>query len=194
MFHALSRDADTVDTVDTVAAETGPAGTVSHSVHSVTGSERGRSADATQVVQQSAVAGVDDADERAAIVEEGAGVPQSWAEGFAAVCCMPPPAGFAPARWQRIVDAAGTFLDRWADVAIACGWTDLDVFGCDPDRPDARFDCMGIVLLLDRCEVAGIDERGADLVSATGARQRYRRRPLPAGTVSLWELASRGAA
>jgi hypothetical protein len=64
----------------------------------------------------------------------------------------------------------------------------LAVFGCDPDRPDARFDAMGLALLLDRAEVVAVDEAGADLVTTTGARQRYRRRPLPRGTVSLWEL------
>jgi hypothetical protein len=101
------------------------------------------------------------------------------------------PTGFSAARWQRIIDSAGKFLDRWAETAIACGWSDLDAFGADPVRPDARFDAMGLVLLLDRCEVVGIDDGGADLVTATGARQRFRRRPLPPGTVSLWELVKR---
>ena len=55
----------------------------------------------------------------------------------------------------------------------------------------ARFDAMGLVLLLDRCEVAAIDRDGADLATVTGARQRFRRRPLPPGTVSLWKLAER---
>jgi hypothetical protein len=121
-------------------------------------------------------------------IDERAGVPRSWAEGYAALCAMSPPSGFWPERWQRIVDAAGVFLDDWAEIAIACGWTDLDVFGCDPVRPDARFDCMGLVLLLDRCVVVSVDEHGADLVMNTGARQRFRRRPLPPGTISLWEL------
>ncbi len=127
-------------------------------------------------------------DERAAIVELGAGVPRAWAEGYAALCGMPPPAGFLPGRWHRIVDAVGVFVDRWAAKAAACGWSDLDVFGCNPDRPDARFDCMGIVLLLDRCEVVGVDELGADVVTNTGVRQRFYRRPLPPGTISLWQL------
>src|SRR5947199_319748 len=85
--------------------------------------------------------------------------------------------------------AAGSFLDRWASAAITCGWSDLDVFGCDRDRPDARFDCMGLVMLLDRVEVAGIDPIGADLIArAGGAKLRFRRRALPRHTVSLWDL------
>jgi hypothetical protein len=131
-----------------------------------------------------------DLEERPAIIEDGAGVPRHWAEGFAALIAMPPPAGFTPERWQRIVDAAGVFLDRWAAQAARCGWTDLDVFGVNPDRPDVRFDAMGLVLLLDRCQVVGIDQRGADLMMKTGDRLRYRRRPLPADTIPLWELAS----
>jgi hypothetical protein len=130
----------------------------------------------------------DDLDERAALIEYGAGVLRAWAEGYAALCAMPAPAGFSPERWQRIIGAAGTFIDRWAAEAIRCGWSDLAVFGCNPDRPDARFDAMGLVLLLDRCEVEGLDEDGADLVTATGARQRYWRRPVPADTVRLWDL------
>jgi hypothetical protein len=130
----------------------------------------------------------DDLDERAAIIEYGAGVPRRWAEGYAALSTMPVPTGFSQERWQRIADATGTFLNRWATEAIRCGWSDLDVFGANPDKPDARFDAMGLVLLLDRCEVVSIDEHGADLVTSTGARQRYRRRPLPSDTVSLWEV------
>ena len=49
-----------------------------------------------------------------AYVEEGAGVPRRWAEGYAALCSMVAPPGFSRERWQRIVDAAGNFLDRWA--------------------------------------------------------------------------------
>jgi hypothetical protein len=131
----------------------------------------------------------DDLDERAALIEFGANVPRRWAEGYAALCSMAPPRAFSSERWQRIVDAAGSFLDRWASEAITCGWSELDVFGCDRDRPDARFDAMGLLLLLDRARIVSLDSAGADLVVQPGdARQRYRRRPLPPGTVSLWDL------
>src|SRR5260370_10125625 len=73
--------------------------------------------------------GADELDERAAIIEYGAGVPRRWAQGFAALCSMSAPSGFTPERWQRIIDAAGVFLDRWGDEAVRCCWSDLDVFG-----------------------------------------------------------------
>jgi hypothetical protein len=126
--------------------------------------------------------------ERAAIVECEAGIPRRWAEGFAALATMPVPSGFAPERWRRVIDAVGKFLDRWSAEAIRCGWSDLDLFGINPDRPDARFDATGLTLSLDRCEVVSIDDEGADLVTETGARQRYRRRELPFDTVNIWDL------
>jgi hypothetical protein len=113
---------------------------------------------------------------------------RSWADGFAALSRMRSPSGFSLQRWRRIIDAASIFLDRWGNDAVQCGWSDLDVFGCDPDRPDARFDCMGLALLLDRAEVIALDHEGATLKTQAGSELRYRRRPLPAGTALLWDL------
>jgi hypothetical protein len=49
-----------------------------------------------------------------------------------------------------------------------------------PTAPLARPDYMGLVPLLSRfCRVVALDEAGADLVTNTGARQRFYRRPLP---------------
>jgi hypothetical protein len=189
MFAALSRGADTIDTSDTNPVEKVAPPIVSL-VSIVSGAaEREFSSNAAVDAAQPEVADTDDLEERAAIIEEGAGVPRAWAEGYAALSTMPTPTGFSPERWRRIVDATGTFIDRWATEAIRCGWSDLDIFGVDPAAPDRRFDCMGLTLLLDRCEIVNIDPAGADLVSTTGARQRYRRRPLPPDTVSLWDLA-----
>ena len=96
---------------------------------------------------------------------------------------------FLADRWQRVVDATEHFLDRWGAEAIHSGWSIYDVFGCHNTAPAGRFDCMGLVLLLDRCEVVAIDPDGADLVTASGARQRFYRRALPPDTVVLWQLA-----
>ena len=140
------------------------------------------------VAEARAEVDVDDLEERGADVEYDGNIPRSWAEGYAALSTMPTPAGFMPDRWRRIVDAAGFFIDRWAVHAAECGWTALDVFGCHNTRPDARFDCWGLLLLLDRNKVAAIDEKGADLLTANGTHLRFYRRPIPAGTVTLWDL------
>jgi hypothetical protein len=113
-----------------------------------------------------------------------------WAESYATLHTMPVPSDFTLARWRQIVDAVGTFMNRWADEAIRCGWFDVEVFGCHPNLPTARFDCMGLVLILDGCEVVSIDEDGADFVTASGTRQRFHRRPMPRETVPLWRLHS----
>jgi hypothetical protein len=131
---------------------------------------------------------LDDFHDRAAIIECRANVPRRWVEGYEALCTMPAPAGFSSERWHRIVDAIEAFLDRWAAKAIACGWSDLDLFGVDADAPDRRFDCMGLTLMLHRAEITGIDENGADLMMEGKVTQRYRRKPRPVGTVALWQL------
>lgn len=200
-FAALSRAVDTVDTIDTTPSRQCPTSHFVNCVDCVTPLERVAEAapepiQASEAVQpefhlcetSDEATPTDDLEDRAALIEYGAHVTRRWGEGYAALCSMAPPTGFSSERWRRIVDAAGSFLDRWAAEAIACGWSDLDVFGCDPARPDARFDCMGLIMLLDRCEIVGIDKDGADLVSATGIRQRFRRRTTPPGTMSLWEL------
>ena len=128
---------------------------------------------------------------RTAIAVEGAGAPPLWAEGYAALRAMPPPPGFPLDRWRGIIEATGTFLGCWAAEAIRCGWSNLDVFGCHDTAPTARRDAMGLLMLLDGCEVAAIDAEGADLVTISSVRQRFRRRPLPPETVALWELAGR---
>jgi hypothetical protein len=157
----------------------------------------GQSLDSGEVTVQNppglyrALPGAADADEfaeRAALIEFGAEVPREWAEGFAALAAMPPPTGFWPDRWQRIIDAAGHFLDSWAGDAARLGWTTYDAFGCHDTAPAARFDCKGLVMLLDRYRIVSIDERGADLATESGARQRFYRRPMPPGTTMLWEL------
>jgi hypothetical protein len=115
----------------------------------------------------------DDLAERAALVEYGAGVPRAWAEGFVALVSMPAPNGFSPERWQRIIDAAGVFIDKWAARAIACGWSDLDVFGANPDRPDAL-----ARLGVPRSEMA-VSGRGTDsprIPTAPGVREPQDRR------------------
>ena len=182
-FAAYDEGGDTIDTSDKTPSPTGSGPNCVAYVHCVTPPEAPNFADSSASIAPH------DLDERGALIEYGSDVPRQWAEGYAALCVMTPLAGFSPERWQRIIDGAGRFMDRWAAKAAECGWSDLDVFGADPARPDRRFDCMGLLMLLDRMEVVAVDCDGADLQS-TGALLRYRRRPVPPHTKPLWGLAS----
>ena len=129
-------------------------------------------------------------EERAAIIEFDAGVPREWAEGFARLCLMPRHPDFMEERWQRLIDDAGMFLDRWAVQVAAMGWTTREVFGVDDRKPYARLDQMGLVPLIGGDKVMAVSADSATIQTPTGARQRIFRRAdkQSPGRVSVWEL------
>lgn len=92
-------------------------------------------------------------------------------------------------RWQRFVNDAGLFLDRWAAYAAALGWTPHDLFGCDRDRPFSRIDQAGLLWLLNGDRLVMLAEDAATIETRTGARQTWRRKPSESGWVLAWELA-----
>jgi hypothetical protein len=94
MFVALSRGHDTADTIDTTPPRDRSPPYWVNRVDCVRRVEREISAPAPASSEQPAVDPADDPDERAAIIEEGAGVPRRWAEGFAAYAPCRPQPGF----------------------------------------------------------------------------------------------------
>jgi hypothetical protein len=141
-----------------------------------------------QSSELSAPAGVVSAESASSSVNALNPALRRWAEGYLAIRAMDAPAGFSLREWQRMQNAVGTFLNRWGKIASAFGYTDLDLFACDPRKPAERIDCKGLLLLLDRMEIVAIDADGAVLRTRTGAAQRWRRRPLPAHAVPIWQL------
>ena len=134
----------------------------------------------------------DDFPERAALAEIGAGVPREWAEGFARLQVIRPPAGIAVWRWQQVIGDAGRFLDRWAVQAAALGWKTLDVFGVHGAKPVERFDAAGLVWLLRGAEVIAIAEKTAKVKTPSGAVQTFSRRdPEHPEAVAVWSLEPR---
>ena len=131
----------------------------------------------------------DDFEERAALVEYGAGVPREWAEGFALLHPDRPPAGVPRDRWQRFVDVAGKFLDRgYAAQAAALGWGPLELFGCDATKPAVCIDLQGLLWLIpEGARLVTLTADAATLRMSTGAIQTYRRMSTR-GAVLAWEL------
>jgi hypothetical protein len=156
--------------------------------------ERARAAkdDIRAILEQPVDEGADRQEERAAIIEYGAGVPRDWAEGFARLDPRRPPDDVPGKRWLQFVDDCGMFLDGgWAAKAAELGWGPLDLFGCDRERPFARVDHLGLLWLLKGGTVVELHRDQAVIRIADGARQTYRRRPVEFGRVVLaWELST----
>jgi hypothetical protein len=133
----------------------------------------------------------DDLAERTAIIEEGAGVPREWAEGFAQLSIMPPPEGVPVHRWRQLIDNAGRFLDHWGAQAATLGWDVASVFSCHARKPDVRLDLQGLVWLVGDGELVAITEGTARVKTKVGVFLTYRRRPANSreSTVAVWELA-----
>ena len=74
--------------------------------------------------------------------------------------------------------------------AARLGWTDLDLFGVDADRPYTRIDGLGLVPALDGCKIVALSAEGAILETPGGVRQSYRRKPEQPGRVLVWKLGS----
>ena len=91
--------------------------------------------------------------------------------------------------WRQLIDDAGHFLDRWGAEASRLGWKPLDMFGVHPLAPAARYDVMGLALLIRGGEVVGLDERSATIRAPGGSLLTYLRRPTT-GAVALWDLVS----
>lgn len=134
--------------------------------------------------------GMEKLEERAALVEYGAGVPKAWAEGFARLDLAIPPNGFDHRRWRTLIDDGGRFLDRWGAEAASHGWSAEDVFGVHPAAPGASYDTAGLVVLINGGDVVDIDHRSASIKTrSSGAILVYLRTPRN-GSIALWELTS----
>ena len=135
-----------------------------------------------------AESGTDRFEERAALIEYGAGVPREWAEGFARLELAKPPTGFDARRWRTLIDDGGKFLDRWGAEAARLGWSALDVFGAHPVAPAVRYDAAGLVQLISGGEVIAVRaDRATIRARLSRSELTYLRSPR-AGAVALWDL------
>ena len=92
------------------------------------------------------------------------------------------PGDFPSRRWDQLRrDVADFLASPWAMEAARLGWTDLDLFGVDADRPYTRIDGLGLVPALDGCKIVALSAEGAILETPGGVRQSYRRKAGSAG-------------
>ena len=105
-----------------------------------------------------------------------------------AVLCDRCPNHVDPARWQRAVADGGRFLAQWGEQAEALGWTARDIFGLHdvPASPHptyqrlSRYDCTGLIWLLQGCCVVALTEATAAIRMPSGNVTTYRKHNKPA--------------
>jgi hypothetical protein len=92
------------------------------------------------------------------------------------------PAHIEPVRWRQVIEDGERFLAEWGDQAKALGWTSRDLFGLHevPATPHptyqrlSRYDCTGLVWLLQGCPVVALTEETAAIKMRTGSVTTYR--------------------
>src|SRR5262249_34979274 len=122
---------------------------------------------------------------RVEIVELPAAARYKKAFGILQVRC---PALVDPGRWRACVEDGKRFLAKWGTQAEALGWDSRDLFGlhAPPERPHpsyrrlSRYDCTGLVWLLQGRPVVGLTEATASIKGTTGNITVYRKHNKPA--------------
>ena len=100
-----------------------------------------------------------------------------------------PPADFPSTRWRQLRADLAEFVEGpWRGEAERLGWSDLDLYGVDADRPYTQIDRFGLVPALNGCRIVELSSDAATLQTPGGARQSFRRRPDRPGRVPVWEI------
>ena len=89
--------------------------------------------------------------------------------------------------WQEFLADADRFFIRWGDGTELSYWTDADLFGVHPTAPSARYDAMGLLLLMRGGEVTHLRQDSAVIRGLSGVSLVYRKAHR-SGAVSVWAL------
>lgn len=98
------------------------------------------------------------------------------------------PAHIELVRWRQAMEDGERFLAEWGDQAEALGWTASDLFGLHeaPVNPHptyqrlSRYDCTGLIWLLQECPIVALTQETAAIKMPTGSITTYRRHNKPA--------------
>jgi hypothetical protein len=98
------------------------------------------------------------------------------------------PAYVVEADWQQMIADAEVFVATWGHQAETLGWSVDDLFGLHepPARPHpsyrrlSRYDCTGLIWLLQGRPVMALTETEAAILGQSGATVTYRKHNKPA--------------
>ena len=120
--------------------------------------------------------------------------PSEWIHGLSQLRLMPTPDSIPMVVWRQVVFDAERLLSNWGGQAAALGWSTMDFFGVHRTRPLARYDAMGLVMVLNGSNVAALTQADAKIKTRRGAIQTYYRRAFNGpDQVAIWDLVERGS-
>ena len=121
--------------------------------------------------------------------EHATAPPPDWREALAQLETRPRPESMPAERWTQAVADASYLVHDWGQALFRCGWTLSDIFSTHQEQPLARFDAMGLCLLLQGRKIGPIDQDRIAIRQLGGAVLHFRRpRVSVAETVMLWKL------
>jgi hypothetical protein len=115
--------------------------------------------------------------------------PPEWRDALDRIDAGRRPESIPAERWAQAVADARYLVREWSVALSRCGWTLTDIFSAHREQPLARFDAMGVCLLLQGRKVGPIDQNRIAIRRPGGAVLHFRRpRVSVAETVMLWDL------
>lgn len=72
--------------------------------------------------------------------------PLPWDDRLAGFIALPCPADVDAEKWDELQGEAEIISRRWGHAALAAGWSEIDIFGCDRKPFSRRLDRHGLVI------------------------------------------------
>lgn len=114
---------------------------------------------------------------------------KEWIAGVKRLLRQPCPSFMAQRDWDALCWRTLQFGRKWADEGLGCGWTMLDMFGCNPDPAARRVDRNGVAMticrMLSPINVAAVDAKAWHLADRSGSLMRFTRMDR-LGQVPMW--------
>jgi hypothetical protein len=88
-------------------------------------------------------------------------------DDLATIGSRPRPECIPPERWAQLLADATALLNCWGNQAASLGWSILDLVGVHRIVPLARYDLMGLVIVLDGADVVAMSADHADILTRT---------------------------
>lgn len=112
--------------------------------------------------------------------------------------CRRAPSSMSEEQWFELLKDLRHVASKWLDIALACGWTVLDLFG-SPPQLRGRVGLMGVAVLLKGREIESVDHDAIVIGNRLGTPNRFLRHS-PAssqpfdrrGAMLIWDVISKG--